>query len=151
MRRKGLHCGPAVLALALAACGGMKDAAAVADKFVDRYYVESDQDGALPLTTGIATLRLKDELNLTREARQGSSGMPLRQVRVYYTRKALTGDEAERAADYELDTRPQGGGSLQRGAQVTLSRQPDGAVRGPPVPGRQAAWGADCKRRPTAA
>src|SRR5437870_9549763 len=87
MRRKGLHCGPAVLALALAACGGMKDAAAVADKFVDRYYVESDQDGALPLTTGIATLRLKDELNLTREARQGSSGMPLRQVRVYYTRK----------------------------------------------------------------
>ena len=129
MRRKGLHRGPAVVALALAACGGMKDAASVADKFVDRYYVESDQDGALPLTTGIAALRLKDELNLTREARQGNAGMPLRQVRVYYKRKALTGDDAERVADYELDIRPQGGGSLQRGAQVTLSRQQDGTWR----------------------
>ena len=129
MRRKALHRGWWVLSLALLACGGMKDAASVADKFVDRYYVESDQDGALPLTTGIAALRLKDELNLTREARQGNAGMPLRQVRVYYKRKALTGDDAERVADYELDIRPQGGGSLQRGAQVTLSRQQDGTWR----------------------
>jgi hypothetical protein len=129
MRRKGLHWEPAVLALALAACGGMKDAASVADKFVDRYYVESDQDGALPLTTGVASMRLREELNLAREARQGNAGMPLRQVRVYYTRTALTGDEAERVADYELDIRPQGGGSLQRGAQVTLSRQQDGTWR----------------------
>ena len=119
----------AALLIAVAACGGMKDPASVADKFVDRYYVESDQDGALPLTTGIAALRLKDELNLTREARQGNAGMPLRQVRVYYKRKALTGDDAERVADYELDIRPQGGGSLQRGAQVTLSRQQDGTWR----------------------
>src|SRR5436853_4782286 len=129
MRRKGVHRGSLAVPLVLLACGGMNDAGSVADKFVDRYYVESDQDGALPLTTGIATLRLKDELKLTREARQGSSGMPLRQVRVYYTRKALTGDEAERVADYELDIRPQGGGSLQRGAQVTLSRQQDGTWR----------------------
>src|SRR2546430_16979046 len=93
MRRKGLPRGPAVVALALAAWGGMKDAASVADKFVDRYYVESDQDGALPLTTGIAALRLKEELNLTREARQGNAGMPLRQVRVYYKRKALRSEE----------------------------------------------------------
>src|SRR3954471_24508471 len=103
MRCKGLHGGAVALALALQACGGMKDAGSVADKFVDRYYVESDQDGALPLTTGIADLRLKDELNLTREARQGNAGMPLRQVRVYYKRKALTGDDTERVADYELD------------------------------------------------
>src|SRR5207237_2275009 len=114
MRRKGLHCGPAVLALALAACGGMKDAAAVADKFVDRYYVESDQDGALPLTSGIATLRLRDELRLTAEARRNASGpqMQLRQVRVYYSRKALRGEGTTREADYELDIRPQGGGEL---------------------------------------
>src|SRR5436309_14122952 len=109
MRRKGLHRGPAVVALALAACGGMKDAASVADKFVDRYYVESDQDCALPLTTGIDALRLKDELNMTREARKGNSGMPLPQVRVYYKHKALTSDDSSRVADYELDTHPQGG------------------------------------------
>jgi len=129
MRRKCLHGGLFVLSLALLGCGGMKDPASVADKFVDRYYVESDQDGALPLTTGVASLRLKDELKLTREARLGNAGMQLRPVRVYYSRKALTGDDAERVADYELDIRPQGGGTLQRGATVTLSRQPDGTWR----------------------
>jgi len=60
----------------------MKDAGSVADKFVDRYYVESDQDGALPLTTGVASMRLNDELKLTRESRQGNAGMQLRPVRV---------------------------------------------------------------------
>src|SRR3989442_15148805 len=132
MRRKGLHCGPAVLALALAACGGMKDAAAVADKFVDRYYVESDQDGALPLTTGIATLRLKDELNLTREARQGSSGMPLRQGRVFYRRQALTRDEAERGPEFELAIPPPGGGPAPRRAPGAPSPAPEGDRPAPP-------------------
>src|SRR3954463_16170471 len=126
MRCKGLHGGAVALALALQACGGMKDAGSVADKFVDRYYVESDQDGALPLTTGVASMRLKDELKLTREARLGNAGMQLRPVRVYYTRKSLTGGESEREADYELDIRPQGGGSMQRGAHLTLARQQDG-------------------------
>jgi hypothetical protein len=129
MRRKWLHRGASVLAVVVLACGSMKDPGSVADKFVDRYYVESDQDGALPLTTGVASLRLKDELRLTREARMGNAGMQLRPVRVYYTRKGLTGDDQERIADYELDIRPQGGGTLQRGAKVTLSRQQDGTWR----------------------
>src|SRR3954452_19127676 len=111
MHCKGLHRGSTAgggalstaALLLLAACGGMKDAGAVADKFVDRYYVESDQQTALPLTTGVATLRLQDELRLTREARQGNPGMQLRPVRVYYSRKALTGEGAAREADYELD------------------------------------------------
>lgn len=115
--------------LLLAACGGMKDAGSVADKFVDHYYVESDQQSALPLTTGVATLRLEDELKLTREARQGNPGMQLRPVRVYYSRKSLTGDGTAREADYELDIRPQGGGELQRGAHVTLAQQQDGTWR----------------------
>ena len=114
---------------AVLGCGGMKDPASVADKFVDRYYVESDQDGALPLTTGVATLRLRDELKLAAGARRGGGEMPLRQVRVYYKRKALTGDGAERAADYELDIRPQGGGEMQRGAHLELRRGDDGTWR----------------------
>ena len=125
MPRKAL---PALLA-ALAACGGMKDAGSVADKFVDRYYVESDQDGALPLTTGLASMRLKEELVLTEGARLGKSGMPLRQVRVYYSRKSLSGEGAQREAEYELDIRPQGGGELQRGAHLRLARQDDGTWR----------------------
>src|SRR5213596_1942221 len=120
MRRKCLHGGPFVLSLVLLGCGGMKDPASVADKFVDKYYVESDQDGALPFSTGVAAMHLKDELKLTREARMGQSGMPLRQVRVYYTRKALSGDGPQREADYELDIRPQGGGEIQRLAHLKI-------------------------------
>ena len=53
----------------------------------------------------------------------------MRQVRVYYSRKALSGDGVRREADYELDIRPQGGGDLQRGAHLTLARQQDGTWR----------------------
>lgn len=115
--------------LFLAACGGMKDPGSVADKFVDKYYVESDQDSALPFTTGVAAMRLREELSLTAEARRGQTEGPARQVRVYYTRKALTGEGEMRQADYELDIRPQGGGDLRRDAHLTVARQPDGTWR----------------------
>ena len=127
MHRKVFHI--ALGAALLGSCGGMKDPSSVADKFADKYYVESDQDAALPLTTGVAAMRLKDELALTAEARRGQSGMPLRQVRVYYRRKALTGDGPVREIEYELDIRPQGGGELQRLARLQLARQPDGTWR----------------------
>src|SRR5690349_4744411 len=61
------------------ACGSMKDPGTVADKFVDKYYVESDQQSALQYTTGVASMRLKDELGLTAEARRGNTGMTMRQ------------------------------------------------------------------------
>ena len=120
--------GAAALALVFA-CGGMKDPASVADKFVDRYYVESDQQGALQFTAGVATLRLEDELRLSAEGRRTGNPLQSRQVRVYYTRAALSGSGAERTADYQLDIRPQGGGELQRDAHLTLSRQSDGTWR----------------------
>ena len=109
----------------------MKDPGNVADKFVDKYYVESDQDSALKFTSGVASMRLKDELGLTAEARRGASGpqMQLRQQRVYYTRKSLTGEGPQRVADYELDIRPQGGGNLERDARLRLSQEPDGTWR----------------------
>src|ERR1700716_4135308 len=129
MRRKGLHRGSLAVPLVLLACGGMKDAGSVADKFVDRYYVESDQDGALPLTTGVASMRLNDELKLTRESRRGNAGMQLLPVRVYYQRKSLTGDGGERVAVYELDFQPHAAGEMQLGAHLVLARQQDGTWR----------------------
>ena len=120
----------AAAALALvAACGGMKDPASVADKFVDRYYVESDQQGALPYTAGVATLQLQDELRLSAEGRRPGNPFPSRQVRVYYTRSAVAGADVVRTVDYKLDIRPQGGGELQREAHLTLARQTDGTWR----------------------
>jgi hypothetical protein len=107
----------------------MKDPGSVADKFVDRYYVESDQQGAMKFAAGVATLRLQDELRLTAAARAPGVPYPSRQVRVYYTREGLAGAGAERTADYKLDIRPQGGGTLQREAHLTLQRQQDGTWR----------------------
>jgi hypothetical protein len=116
--------------LLLAACGGMSSPASVADRFVDRYYVESDQTGAMPLSTGVAALQLREELRLTAEGRRaGGPQMSLRQVRVYYSRTSLSGEGRSRTAEYELDIRPQGGGELQRGARLELEQQKDGTWR----------------------
>jgi len=120
-----------ILALVLAtACGGMKDPASVADKFVDKYYVESDQDLALPFTTGIASMRLHEELKLTAEARGGTTaGMQVRPERVYYKRRAFDGSGDKRGVDYDIDIRPQGGGNLLRIAHLDLAQQQDGSWR----------------------
>src|SRR5690348_13430700 len=105
---------PLLPALLLAsACGGMKNPGSVADKFVDRYYVESDQQAARELAAGTALLRLQDELNLVREGRMGGPLRDVRQVRVYYKRSAIEGQGDERRVDYRLDIRPQGGGEIQ--------------------------------------
>jgi hypothetical protein len=119
-----------VLAASVAlAAGCAKGPASVADKFVDKYYVESDQQGAMPLTDGVATLRLKDELRLTAEARAPGMDLVSRPIRVYYKRTSLSGEGDVRTADYELDIRPQGGGELRRVAHLELRRQPDGSWR----------------------
>jgi hypothetical protein len=119
-----------LLLFALLLSCGPKSPRSVADKFVDKYYVESDQTGALPLSTGVAALRLEEELRLTADARRaGGPQMQLRQVRVYWSRKSFSGEGATRSAVYELDIRPQGGGEIQRGAQLELEQQKDGTWR----------------------
>jgi hypothetical protein len=124
-----MRAGFSVILLFASACSGMKDPGSVADKFVDRYYVESDQAGAMSLTSGVASLRLRDELKLAQEGRSGGALGALRQVRVYYKRDALEGNGDQRNAAYRLDIRPQGGGALSREAHLELSRQADGTWR----------------------
>ena len=130
MRRPALAsalCCALSLALLLPACGGPSD---VANQFIDRYYVESDQTSALPIAAGVALLRLQDELRLSAEGRSAGAPLPSRQVRVYYQRLRLEGQGdgpgAQRTADYSLDIRPQGGGALTREAHLTLEKQPGG-------------------------
>jgi hypothetical protein len=121
---------PQALLLLALACGGMKDPGSVADKFVDKYYVESDQDRALQYTTGIASMRLQDELKLTAEARGGNTGgLQVRPERVYYKRHGPDGEGDKRRFEYQIDIRPQGGGDLQRIAKIDLAQQGDGSWR----------------------
>jgi hypothetical protein len=120
----------AIALILLAGCGErMKDAGSVADRFVDRYYVESDQASAMALSSGVASLRLRDELKLANEGRGGGALRDLRQVRVYYQRGAITGKGDARSAVYRLDIRPQGGGALSREAHLELVRLADGTWR----------------------
>lgn len=133
MHSRGVHGGfgangCAALVVALAACGRMTDPASVADRFVDRYYVESNQQGALELSGGVATLRLREELSLTRSAR-AQPGEEARQVRVYYKRDRLDGEGDARTAEYQLDIRPRGGPGFARRAHLELAREPAGTWR----------------------
>jgi len=120
----------AIALILLAGCGEkMKDAGSVADRFVDRYYVESDQASAMALTSGVASLRLRDELKLADEGRGGGALRDLRQVRVYYKRGSMEGKGDASNVVYRLDIRPQGGGSLSRDARLELVRLADGTWR----------------------
>jgi hypothetical protein len=115
-----------LVGLAPACSRGRANPGAVADRFVDKYYVESDQQGALEYAGGVAALKLRDELKLAAEGRRPGMNMISRQIRVYYRRDAFSGEGDLRRVDYHLDIRPQGGGELKRDAHLELQRGPDG-------------------------
>jgi hypothetical protein len=83
----------------------------------------------MALTSGIASLRLRDELKLADEGRGGGALRDLRLVRVYYQRGSIAGNGDARSAVYRLDIRPQGGGALRRDARLELVRIADGTWR----------------------
>ena len=113
----------------LAACGSMSSPGGVADKFVDKYYVEADQAAALPLADGVAALRLKSELQLVGDSRRGIA-QGTHAARVFYQRTRLSGEGASREADYALHIKPQGTtGEIVRDAHLELAQQKDGTWR----------------------
>jgi hypothetical protein len=112
----------------LSACSPLKSAAGVADRFVDKYYVESDQQSALPLASGVALLRLQSELQLVGGSRRGIA-QGSHAASVFYSRTALSADATSARADYALTIRPQGGPEILRDAHLELAAQPDGTWR----------------------
>jgi hypothetical protein len=75
----------------------------VARRFLDKYYVELDQQAALQVTTGPAERRVRDEIELLREARR--SGLePTVRPSVYYrkVRTKVGASDREREVEYEL-------------------------------------------------
>ena len=112
----------------LASCGSMKSPSGVADKFVDKYYVESDQQAALLLADGLAKVRLEAELKLIGASRRGVEP-GLLAAKVYYDRQALEGEGGRRGADYALHIKPQGGAAIERKAHLDLEQKPDGSWR----------------------
>jgi hypothetical protein len=109
-------------------CGSMRSPSGVADKFVDKYYVEADQKSALPLSDGVAKLRLQNEIELIGGARLGLAPGS-HAARVYYSRTAISEAQDSARADYSLKIKPQGGTEIARDAHLELLRQGDGTWR----------------------
>ncbi len=112
----------------LIACGSQRGAGGVADKFVDKYYVEFDQAGALPLTDQMAKLKLESEIKLVGSSRNGVPPGALA-AKVYWKRKQLNESGSSAQADYALTISPQGGTSLERDAHLELQKSAAGEWR----------------------
>lgn len=141
----------AALAAGAAACGKgsqrrapSNSASDVADRFVDYYFVEIDQDKALPLTTGDARRRIEEELEAVKQIRQDGYGPEKARPHVYYERVSLStdGDGHRARAVYDI-TIQHGSDRSRRHALVSLHDQEGGqwrvaffAVKDGPAPRR---------------
>jgi hypothetical protein len=86
---------PLVAALLMtAACGGQpaNQAVAVAERFLDLYFVEIDQEKALPLTVGLAHEALEKELRDVAGVRAGGYSPADATGKAYYQRTYLKED-----------------------------------------------------------
>jgi hypothetical protein len=110
----------AVLLLASVAACKPTSAEAVADKFVDLYFVVIDQRRALEFTTGLARAKIEEELSLVAEVRRTvdpDSAKPS----VFYTRRSsqVSGERARFA--YDITIR-QGRDETHRNALISSER-----------------------------
>jgi hypothetical protein len=104
--------------LALAACNDTPEK--VADHFVDFYFVEIDQARARPLTTGLASRKLDDELRLVESIRQTYEPDQAKPS-IFYVRQDLSLRGERARATYELTIR-RGGDESHRQVLVSLER-----------------------------
>jgi hypothetical protein len=114
--------GAAALSAALlcAAACKPKGAEAVADKFVDLYFVEIDQARALPLSTGLARVKIEEELSLVEKVRETVDPNQAKPSVFYKRREAqVLGDHARFA--YDITIR-QGRDETQRDALISLEQ-----------------------------
>ncbi len=108
-----------LLLVMLAGCTP-KSATAVADKFVDLYFVEIDQKKALPLTSGLAHQKIEEELSLVADIRR-SYEPDAAKPSIFYSRmsQSESGDHAR--FTYDLTIR-QGRDETHRHALISGER-----------------------------
>jgi hypothetical protein len=118
MRASGGWWLAAVAAAALFGCSDTPER--VGDRFMDRYFVEIDQARARPLTSGLATRKLDEELRLVESVRKSYSPDQAKPT-VYYGR--LGGETAvdHARASYEVRIK-QGRDDTRRSVLLTFER-----------------------------
>jgi hypothetical protein len=112
-----------VLLLALAGCAP-KTPEQVADKFVDLYFVEIDQQRALDLSTGLARSKLEEELGLVEKIRHNYDPEQAKPS-IYYVRRATSVQGEHARLTYDI-TIKQGRDESTRNALISVE-QTDGA------------------------
>jgi hypothetical protein len=115
---------PALALLLLLVGCAPKSAEAVADKFVDLYFVEIDQQRALPLTTGLARTKLEEELGLVEKIRHNYEPEQAKPS-IYYVRKSARVEGERAQLTYDL-TIKQGRDETPRSALISVEHV-DGA------------------------
>lgn len=108
-------------ALVLAACGKPKTPQAVAEAFIDRYYIERDHAKALELASGIAATRVAEEKKLVAEGQAEGAGASAVQPHIHYKFKKATPKGADLELTYDL-TIDSGGVPLRKELRVVLSK-----------------------------
>jgi hypothetical protein len=105
--------------LVLAGCTP-KSAGAVADKFVDYYFVEIDQKRALPLTSGLARQKVEEELSLVADVRK-SYQPDQAKPSIFYKRQSQSEANDHGRFTYDITIR-QGRDETHRSALITTEK-----------------------------
>jgi len=101
---------------------------AVADRFLDLYLIEVDQQSALALTTGAARSRIETEIADTAGVRATGYGPDAAKPRAFYERTMLREDEQAGSARAVYDIRlKMAGVETHRHALLSLSKRDGGA------------------------
>ncbi len=103
-------------------CGACapKSATAVADKFVDLYFVEIDQKQALPLTSGPARQKVEEELSLVADIRRTYEPEQSKPS-IFYTRRSQSESGEHARLTYDITIR-QGRDETRRNALISAER-----------------------------
>ena len=114
-----------LVCVGLVACGRgspKSEAQTVADRFVDLYFVEVDQQAALSLSIGLAQEALDKELAEVREVRATGYGPEQAKPKTYYKRTVfqIEGDGARAVYDLTIE---HGGDRTHRQVLLTLNRR----------------------------
>jgi hypothetical protein len=113
----------ALLLLCLVGGCAPKTPAAIADKFVDLYFVEIDQRRALPLASGLARSKIEEELSLVAKVRQTEDPNNAGKPSVFYTRRdaQVAPDNLHARFAYDITIR-QGRDETRRNALISVER-----------------------------
>jgi hypothetical protein len=111
--------------LALVACGKPRTPQAVAEAFIDRYYIERDHAKALELASGVAATRVQEEKRLVEEGQAAGAGVSAVQPHVYYSLRKISprGPDIELTYDLTIDS---GGTALKKELRLVATRVGDG-------------------------